>query len=116
MGELIMRLFHARTNAHILHLKSRSYAAHKALETFYEEIVDIADSIAEAYQGCQLTLIEDYPAKFTPATDPQEMLSTLYAWIDEHRYDDTKETQIQNLIDEALALINSTAYKLKFLK
>lgn len=35
-GEFIMRLFHSRTVAHVLHLKTRSYAAHKALQKFYE--------------------------------------------------------------------------------
>ena len=29
--------------------QTRSYAAHKALNEFYDEIVDLADSFAEAY-------------------------------------------------------------------
>lgn len=50
IGELIIKLFHARTTAHILHLKTRSHAQHKALNDFYDEIVDLADALAEAYQ------------------------------------------------------------------
>ena len=38
-GELVMRLFHARTTAHVLHLKSRSYAQHVALNEFYDGVV-----------------------------------------------------------------------------
>ena len=39
IGELIIKLLHARTNAHILHLGTTSYAKHKALNDFYDEIV-----------------------------------------------------------------------------
>ena len=41
IGELIVRCFHARTNAHILHLQTRSYATHVALNEFYDEIVTL---------------------------------------------------------------------------
>lgn len=40
IGELILRCFHARTNAHVLHLTTRSFAAHKALNEFYDGVVD----------------------------------------------------------------------------
>ena len=115
MGELIMLLFHARTTAHVLHLKTRSFAVHKALEDFYEGIIDLADSIAEAHQGCE-GLITAFPARYTPYEDPLLLMSSLYDWIDANRDRLSDETQIQNLIDEVLALINSTTYKLKFLK
>ena len=45
VGEFILLCFHARTNAHVLHLETRSYAAHKALNEFYDEIVDLADCL-----------------------------------------------------------------------
>ena len=51
IGELIIKLLHARTNAHILHLGTTSFAKHKALNDFYDEIVDLVDTLAEAYQG-----------------------------------------------------------------
>jgi DNA-binding ferritin-like protein len=51
IAELVMRLFHARTAAHVMHLQTTSYAKHKALNEFYDAIVDFADSIAEGYQG-----------------------------------------------------------------
>jgi hypothetical protein len=41
----------ARDLAHREHLKTKSYAQHKALGKFYNDIVDNADAIAEAYQG-----------------------------------------------------------------
>ena len=56
--EFVMCLLHSQTNAHILHLQSRSYAEHKALESYYEGIDDLIDSFVEAYQG-KYGIIED---------------------------------------------------------
>lgn len=114
-GELVVRCFHARTNAHILHLKTRSYAAHVALQGFYDGIIPLVDSFAEAYQG-EYGLIENYPGKFSLHSDAIALLSELAEWIGEHRKDCSDETYIQNIVDEILALIRSTQYKLKFLK
>ena len=44
-------LFLARDVSHSVHLNTRSYAKHKALNKFYEGIVSAADDFAEAYQG-----------------------------------------------------------------
>ena len=46
IGEFIMKLLHARTSAHVMHLQTRSYATHKALEDFYTAIVDFVDELA----------------------------------------------------------------------
>lgn len=117
IGELLMRLFHARTTAHVLHLKTRSYAHHMALNEFYDEIVDIADSLAEAYQGAH-GLIESYPSRYTPVDDPLKLVTELAEWIEQHRYEavEAEDTFLHNIVDEALALCRSTTYKLKVLK
>jgi hypothetical protein len=117
MGELIMLCFHARTNAHVLHLKTRSYAAHKALETFYEDIVDLADKLAEAYQG-DYGLIDSFPSKYVQHSDALELFSEISDWIEKNRSQccDGDDTYLQNIIDEIVALIRGTQYKLKFLK
>lgn len=114
-GELIARCFHARTAAHIFHLKTRSYAAHKALNEFYDQIVDLADTVAETYIGCN-GLIETYPAKFTMPSDPLRMLDELYDWIEKNREQVSDESHIQNEIDGICTLIDSTRYKLRILK
>lgn len=51
LGKVIGVLFMSRTYAHTAHLKTASYAKHKALNKFYDEIVDLADDLAEASQG-----------------------------------------------------------------
>ena len=48
---LIKKLFEARQAAHQTHLKTRSFAAHKALNEFYDGILEIADELAEVVQG-----------------------------------------------------------------
>lgn len=116
-GELVIRCFHARTASHVLHLKTRSYAAHKALNEFYDEIVGLADTFAETYQGAY-GLITDYPPHYTPYADALEMLDELNEWVTKNRYVCCKkdDTCTQNIIDEIIALIRSTQYKLTFLK
>lgn len=115
-GEFIVRCFHARTNAHILHLKSRSYSQHVALKEFYEEVIPLVDKLAEAYQG-QYGIISTYPAKQMPMTDEALILmEDLVTWIEKNRDDICDESYCQNIIDEVVALIRSTQYKLRFLK
>ena len=54
MEQLASLFFHSRTQAHIFHLGVKgpgAYAAHKALEGYYEEIVELIDGLVESYQG-----------------------------------------------------------------
>jgi len=114
-SELVMRCFHARTAAHVFHLRSRSFAEHKALNDFYDDIVDLVDSFAEVYQGEHGLLALD--GAYAPGMNPKAMLAGLAAWIAENRDKvcPRSDTHIQNIIDEIVALINETLYKLKFL-
>ena len=51
VNKCIGKLFHARDVAHLFHLKTNSYAAHKASNEFYDSILDLTDSLIESYQG-----------------------------------------------------------------
>jgi hypothetical protein len=110
-------LFLARDVTHSVHLNTRSFAKHKALNEFYSEIVDLADSFAEAYQGRHgligpITLMS---AKKTG--NVIEFLEDQLKDIEGMRYEccDKSDTPLQNIIDEIVALYLSTLYKLKFL-
>jgi Family of unknown function (DUF5856) len=50
-NDFIGMLFLARDVTHSVHLNTRSYAKHKALQKFYENIIDLADGLAETWQG-----------------------------------------------------------------
>lgn len=112
MPTLIAMLFDARTKAHMLHLQTKSFSAHKALNDYYDEIVDIADSLAEAYQG-RYGIITIYPKISSDAKDPVELITQVRSWIDTNRKDCSPYSEIQNIIDEMQDLNNSTLYKLK---
>ena len=118
MGEFILTLLHAATNAHILHLRSRSYAEHVALGEFYQALPELVDAVVEATQGRTGELI-DYPVQYyAPASTGLEELEMLKDYIDEERQKDgiPQDSEIQNLIDEIASQVDSTLYKLRFLK
>jgi len=50
-NDFIGMLFLARDVTHSVHLNTRSFSKHMALNTFYDEIIELADGFAEAYQG-----------------------------------------------------------------
>lgn len=51
VGKYIGILLASREQAHVFHLTTRSFAAHKALQTYYEGIVPLLDMYAETYMG-----------------------------------------------------------------
>jgi hypothetical protein len=118
IGRLIALLFLSREIAHREHLRTKSYAQHMALNTFYDEIVGIADSIAEAYQG-RHGIIDKIPF-LTNDTDGDiaSVLEKQLAAVEKLRYTAVQkdDTAIQNLIDSAVELYLSTIYKLRNLK
>jgi hypothetical protein len=116
-ADFIGTLFLARDVTHSVHLNTRSYAKHVALNEFYDNIVDLADKFAEAYQGRHgligpITLMS---AKKT--TDVIEFLKDSLADIEEMRYKvcEKDDTPLQNIIDEIVGQYLSTLYKLRFL-
>lgn len=114
-AEFVLRCFHARTATHILHLKTRSYAEHKALNDFYDAIVPLTDAFAEAYQG-GYGLISGYKAGFTIPTEAVSLLNTLGEWIDTNRSEIAcGDPSLEALVDDVTALVDGTLYKLRFL-
>ena len=117
MEHLMSLLFLARDLAHREHLKTKSYAQHKALGNFYKGIIENADAIAEAYQG-QYGLMKNL--EILGYKDSKEIVIELQAqvkWIKDNRYKicEKDDTPIQNLIDAAVETYLSALYKLRFL-
>jgi len=110
-------LFLARDVTHSVHLNTRSYSKHKALNKFYDEIIEAADDFAEAYQG-RHGLIG--PISLMSAKKTSNVIEFLQDQLDEIekvRYDvcNESDTALQNLIDGIVELYLSTLYKLRFL-
>ena len=109
----IGRLFELRDAAHIEHLKTRSFAAHSALNTFYDELLELADGFVESYQGKYgIINIEIKPSK------PDNFLSYLedFAKYVESSREVFKDEYLRNQVDEISSLAYSTIYKLTYLK
>jgi hypothetical protein len=110
-------LFLARDVAHSVHLNTRSYSKHKALQKFYDNIIDLADGFAEAYQGRNGLMgpISLMSAKKT--SNIIQFLEDQLAEIEANRYSvcEKTDTPLQNLIDGIIELYLSTLYKLRFL-
>jgi hypothetical protein len=116
-ADFIGTLFLARDVAHSTHLNTRSFSKHSALNTFYDEIIDLADKFAEAYQG-KYGLIG--PISLMSAKKTNNIVEFLEGQVDEldamrYKVVDKECTPLQNIIDEIFGLYYATLYKLKFL-
>ena len=118
IGKLIALLFLSRDVAHRAHWRTQSYSQHMALGSFYSDVIELADSLAEVYQG-RHGIISDIPMlddDFSGAID--EQLEKHLGVIEKLRYEviEQSESSMQNIIDEIVALYLSTLYKLRNLK
>jgi hypothetical protein len=116
-NEFLGLLFLARDVAHSVHLNTRSYSKHVALNIFYDRIIGVADDFAEAYQGRYGLIgpITLHSAKKT--ANIIEFLQDSLAEIEAARYEvcDKSDTSLQQLIDNIIEVYLRTLYKLKFL-
>ena len=116
-ADFIGTLFLARDVTHSVHLNTRSFSKHTALNTFYDEIVDLADGLVEQYQG-EYGLIGPITLMSAKKTNNVvEFLEDQLADLQKARYTafEKDDTSIQNEIDNIVKLYRTTLYKLKFL-
>jgi hypothetical protein len=117
-SEMISLMLHSRTQAHTLHLQTKSYPEHMTLNGYYDGIGDLIDGLVESYQG-KYGIIESYKSydlvSYKSTENTIKYLQDLCKKIEGLR-DCCKDSYIQNQIDTVCELINSTLYKLKFLK
>lgn len=114
-SEFVAAMLHSGTVAHFMHLSTDSFSVHQALNTYYTEIIDLVDQYAEAYMG-RYGQIKKWPQEFHNAKEPVKYLESLKDFVEDARKDLPQDSELQNLVDEIADLINSTLYKLRFLK
>jgi hypothetical protein len=116
-ADFIGTLFLARDVAHSVHLNTRSFSKHEALNIFYNRIIGAADDFAEAYQGRNGLIgpITLHSAKKT--NNIIEFLQESLAEIEAARYEvcDKSDSSLQQLIDNIIEVYLRTLYKLRFL-
>jgi hypothetical protein len=115
--DMVMCLLHSVTNAHILHFSTNSYSAHEALGNFYAEIGDLVDGFVEAFQG-KYGLLTGYKSDYVVPSDPLTYMTYLKDEVATLRREPQfpQDSELQNEVDTIANLINSTIYKLRFLK
>jgi len=111
--QLVSELLESVTIIHKFHLKSKSYAEHKALQKFYEGIGDLADTLFEtsAWQNNSIEI----PAPTINDVTPVNYLIKLATFVEQVRLA-TTYSDLQNQMDEVKTLIFGTLYKLNNLK
>lgn len=121
--ETAAMLAHAQAltvSMHQLHLKITgpgSFAAHKALNEFYDGMPGLVDAVAEQYQGAREKLLEFptvTPYKCGSVQEAIAHIKELYTEVNELQKL-MPFSEVVNQLDEVKSLIASTKYKLMFL-
>lgn len=116
-----MELMNARNSFHKLHLKvtgEGSYAAHIAIGDFYDGLPGHADTLVESYQGVSEKILEckDVACRtLDTVADGVAYLRDIYAMINKLQ-GMLPYSEIVNNLDLVKDSVNSTKYKLLFLK
>ena len=116
--EMVCKILHSRNQAHIYHLQTQSFAEHKALNDYYDGILGLFDGIIESYQG-KYGIIRTYKTfKIDQYKNNKKTISYFERLLDDidNLRGSVEDSYLQNQIDTVEELINSTIYKLKFLK
>lgn len=114
VAKIIGHMFMSRTYSHMCHLKTSSFAKHKALNEFYDEIVDLADTLAEAVQGKYDKLDIPFIELKGDVEDPIDGLEVQVMML-ENLSKKCELEWVKNIFQEIQALYYSTLYKLKHL-
>ena len=111
--EFVSKVLFDRDAAHIAHWKTKSYAEHKALNEFYDELLELIDGFVEQYQGCYGGRMA---IKREDGNDDDicDLLAFRAEWIEMYRDQicEKDDTALQNTIDEVLRLYEQTQYML----
>jgi hypothetical protein len=119
MDRIASMFFHSRTQAHIFHTRVKgpgSFAAHTALQSYYEGIIPLLDGVIETYQG-QYGLIEYKEVNGVDNdASPENMIKyfdNLCKFLDKERKEPKLQMSwLQNDLDKIASLLYSTKYKL----
>jgi HD superfamily phosphodiesterase len=115
---LVSRLLDSQRQVHIFHLQTKSFAEHKALQDYYDAIGDIVDALVESYQGKYGIITGWKSVETLEYQSGEQCIGYFKSLVNENNVvrNSIKDTYIQNQLDEVETLLQSTLYKLRFLK
>lgn len=112
--QLIERAFKTRNQAHLGHWKTKSFAEHEALGSFYEKLIKKLDALVEACQGSKGIIGHVDLSCKDESMDIIKALTDDANWISKNRAKIGHGVPaLENILDEIVALYLSTLYKLK---
>lgn len=115
--KLVSPLIKIQEQLRIFHWQSSTYAQHKAFGRAYEELGDLVDSFIEVYMGKYGKL----KAKLTYNIELDNFSDNYVEYVDNYisyltdinsELDTTKDTDLLNIRDEMLAVLNRLKYLL----
>lgn len=120
MGLLVGTLMQSRNQAHVYHLQVTgpgSFAAHLALQGYYEGIIPLIDGLVESYQG-KYGILSGYRMSSNIREDNNivNYFEALCLFVERVRTEVPQDSYLSNQIDTIVELINSTKNKLKHLQ
>ena len=100
-GTFIGTLMQSRNQAHIYHLQTSSFAQHKALQEYYEGIVDLIDGLVESFQG-RYGILRGYKMAGSIKEDENALMyfEGLAKFVETIRTQIPQDSYIQNQVDE----------------
>lgn len=107
-AKFIGMLFQSRDMMHLMHLKTESFAEHKALNAYYDGILELTDNFTESYFGYYGRV--DITIPQSTAEDAISHLKSLAKTIDDE-YKNYPHC-LQNILDEISDLVYKTLYLL----
>lgn len=99
----------------VWHHQTESYAEHKALNNFYDEILGLTDGLVESVSGIydRPTRYQlDSPVDYKNHEQVVKYFKSCYNAIQNERKDIYQESWVQNQVDEIAALFAKTLYLL----
>ena len=123
-SQVASRVLQNMAQAKLLHWQTNSYSEHKALDNFFDEFIEISDTLIESIMGkygrpvfndSERTLkLDNYESPESPDGLPRFIahLDSCYREECITAFDEKKDPEIFNLIQEILGLIDQTKYLL----
>ena len=113
--EIVSYFNSAKQQAIVWHQQTDNYAEHKALNKFYDNIVDLLDRLSESYAGIYGRL-EGYDVHdvvdWTSTQNTIAYYRNCYLWLNDERTTAPQDSYIQNILDEITDELGSLLYKL----
>lgn len=114
VNEFLGTLLQSVTDAHTMHLATKKFSTHKALNDYYDDAPDVVDELIEAMQGIDGE-IELKPLNI-PTDDPIKYFEELRELAVSGKSEFIDDDEIASNCDNVISLIDQTLYKLKELK